>query len=543
MPSKRQLHSLPKDKSIKSSLKNDILTMWKANTIVFVSSFCVMVIELVAGRILAPYLGVSLYTWTTIIGVVLAGIALGNFVGGKIADRSHSPLILVAIFFVGGLFTIAIPQFTWTVGHAGWAKDMPIMLNFTLRTACVFLLPAFVLSMVSPLVIKLSLADLGRTGGVVGTIYAISTVGSILGTFTTGFVFIMLFGIRTLVWLVGGVLILTGIFSLFVWKMPNRWKFSFRNISIWLACLVLVLIYIPSRNPGADENRWNTVTYQKESNYYTINVRPLWNTENVKVLTLDHLIHSYVDPANPLYLEYDYLKIFVDIVKYVSQGNEAPKMLHLGGGGYSFPRYMEAVYPRSLNEVVEIDPLVTQVAQKEFGLSAKTRIITHNLDARLFLTDRTSAVKYDFVIGDVFNDASTPYHLTTLEFDRMVKATMQKNGVYLINTIDDFQQGKYLASLIRTLEQVFDHVYVWGASPDWENARFGTFVLAATDLNIDTAELAKFASSGGKKPSGYVYDEGKLENHVGALGPVLFTDDYAPTDNLLAPLAVMRSRE
>ncbi len=85
-----------------------IPALWKANTIAFISSFCVMVIELIAARILAPYIGVSLYTWTSIIGVILAGIALGNYIGGKIADRYPSPVILGAIFFVGSLATVAI---------------------------------------------------------------------------------------------------------------------------------------------------------------------------------------------------------------------------------------------------------------------------------------------------------------------------------------------------------------------------------------------------------------------------------------------------
>ncbi len=529
-----------------SPKKDNILMLWKANAIVFISSFCVMVIELIAGRILAPYIGVSLYTWTAIIGVILAGIALGNYVGGKIADKSHSPLILVAIFFAGGLLTIAIPHITWLVGNASWSKDMPIMLNFTLRTACIFFLPAFILSMVSPLVIKLTLADLGRTGGVVGTIYAISTVGSILGTFTTGFFFILLFGIRTLVWLVGVVLILTGILPLFAWKMPNRWKFSFRNVSIWIAILIVLLVFIFSSNPSKEEKSWRVrtfSTYYKESNYYTINVQTFPWEYNIEVLSLDHLVHSYVDPDNPLYIKYDYLKIFNDVVNYVSAGNEAPKVLHLGGGGYSFPRYLETVYPNSVNEVVEIDPAVTKVAQEKLGLNPETSIRTYNLDARLYLTQRESKEKYDFVIGDVFNDAVTPYHLTTLEFDRLVKSNMQKDGVYLINTIDDFLEGKYLPSLVRTLGQVFDHVYLLGKSENWEAARFSTFVIAATDLNIDPSEYSKFVTGNGKIASGYIYDEAKLEKYMAARKPILLTDDYAPTDILLAPLIRARAND
>ena len=167
--------------------------LWKANTIVFISSFCVMVIELIAARIMAPYIGVSLYTWTSIIGVILAGIALGNFVGGIIADKYPRPFVLVAIFLIGSLATIVVLPFVKVVAYAGWFNGLPLILSFMLKTACVFFLPAVILSMVSPLVIKITLPDIGKTGGVVGTIYAFSTVGAILGTFMTGYFFILWF--------------------------------------------------------------------------------------------------------------------------------------------------------------------------------------------------------------------------------------------------------------------------------------------------------------------------------------------------------------
>src|SRR4030042_899569 len=210
-----------------------ISVLWKANIIAFISSFCVMVIELVASRIMAPYIGVSLYTWTSIIGVILTGIALGNYIGGKIADKYPHPSVLVAIFFVGSLATIAILPFVKMVAYEDWFAGLPLMLNFVLRTACVFFLPAVILSMVSPLVIKLTLPDLGQTGGVVGTIYAFCTMGAILGTFMTGFFFILWFGTRMIVWLIAGILILTGIISWFSWKVPSRWKPSPANLAIW----------------------------------------------------------------------------------------------------------------------------------------------------------------------------------------------------------------------------------------------------------------------------------------------------------------------
>lgn len=509
-----------------------ISTLWKANAIVFVSSFCVMVIELIAARIMAPHIGVSLYTWTSIIGVILGGIALGNYLGGKIADRYPSPMVLTAIFFTGGLLTIAILPATQLVTSGDWFGDLPVMWNFILKTSFIFFLPAIILSMVSPMVIKLTLADLGQTGGIVGTIYACSTAGAILGTFMTGFYLILWFGTGMIVWLVAGVLISMGIITWFSWRIPGRWRLSLKNFIIWTVAIEVVLtsIFLFRLRESWQED------YTKESNYFTIQV---WDAGgNYKVLVLDHLIQGYVIPDYPTVLKYDYLKVFEEIVRYLTVENPAPRVLHLGGGTYSFPRYMETIYPESVNEVVEIDPAVTQVAHEQLGLPLGTSIKTYNQDARLFLIRRKTGDKYDIVIGDVFNDRSTPYHLTTLEFDKLVKANMEEDGIYLVNIIDDYQQGRYMPSFIHTLRQAFKYVYLFTTGEGWEETPIDTFVIAATDHRIDLVDYNKFITSAGSlKATGEPYDEIKLEEYLAERQPILLTDDHAPTDIMVAELA------
>ncbi len=518
-----------------------ISTLWKANAIAFISSFCVMVIELIASRILAPYIGVSLYTWTSIIGVILAGIALGNYLGGKLADKHPSPLVLAAIFFASSLLTIAILPAAKVFTSVDWFSNLPVMLNFTLKTSFIFFMPAIVLSLVSPMVIKLTLADVGQTGGVVGTIYACSTAGSILGTFMTGFFFILWFGTRMTVWLVAAVLIVVGIIAWFSWEVPNRWHFSLKNFIIWMVAIEVVLasVFLFHFRESWEESYGADITYfSRESNYYAIKVYQ--GGQNVKVLSLDHLIHSYTDPDDPTYLKYDYIKVFAEIVKYFSRENPAPRLLHLGGGGYTFPRYLEVIYPGSVNEVVEIDPAVTDVAHEELGLPLDTSIKTYNQDARLFLIQRKTGEKYNFVIGDVFNDRSTPYHLTTLEFDKLVKANMEEDGIYLINIIDNYQRGRYMPSFVHTLQQVFNHVYLFSTGESWDKLSLSvanTFVIAATDRSLDPPDYKNCVTDGGnRKASGNPRDEAKLEEYLTKRDPILLTDDYAPTDILVAPL-------
>lgn len=497
-----------------------------------------MVIELIAARILAPYIGVSLYTWTSIIGVILAGIALGNYLGGKIADRYPSPIVLAAIFFAGGLLTIAILPATRVVASAHLFGNLPVLLNFTLKTSFVFFLPAIVLSMVSPIVIKLTLADLGQTGGIVGTIYACSTAGSILGTFMTGFYFILWFGTRTTVWLAAAILLLTGIIAWFSWRVPGRWDISLKNFIIWMVAIegVLTSIFLFQFRESWQEIRNSSrEIYTRESNYFTIRV--LQGDVNVRILSLDRLIHSYTNPDDPTVLVYEYVKVFEEIARYITREDSAPRILHLGGGGYTFPRYMEAVYSESVNEVVEIDPVVTQVAHEELGLPLDTSIKTYNQDARFFLIQRKTEDKYDIVIGDVFNDRSTPYHLTTLEFGKLLKAHMAEDGIYLVNIIDNYKYGRYMPAFIYTLKQTFNYVYLFSSGENWEEARAGTFVIAATDYPIDLTDYRRFVTdNGSKKLLGVPHDEAKLEEYLADRDPILLTDDYAPTDILVAPL-------
>jgi predicted membrane-bound spermidine synthase len=434
---------------------------------------------------------------------------------------------LVAVLFAGAIATIGILPATHAVTTGNWFGSLPPMLNFTLKTFCVFFIPPLILSMASPLAIKLTLADIEHTGGVVGTIYAVSTMGAILGTFMTGFYFILWFGLSMIVWLVAGVLILTGIVAWFSWRVPDRWKISPPNLVLWT---IMIVVVIAAMLLFQFRDRWQE-NYTRESNYYSIIVRS--EDGNVQALSLDHLVNSFVIPDNPTYLGYSYLKVFADIVRYVNEDGHPITALHLGGGGYSFPRYLEAIYPGSLNEVVEIDPAVTEVAYDKLGLPRDTTIKTYNVDARQFLVQRTSGLKYDVVVGDVCNNYLTPYHLTTLEFDRLVKANVAQDGIYLLNIMDSYQHGHFLPSVIRTLKQTFNNVYLFGMYPNWDYSAPTTYVVVATDRYIDLADFTKFTTKDENELTNITpLDEDELDRYIIERGALLLTDDYAPTDIL-----------
>jgi predicted membrane-bound spermidine synthase len=186
--------------------------------VVFISSACTLILELVAGRVLAPYVGVSLLTWTSIIGVVLAGISIGNYLGGRIADKKGSPTTLSIILLASSLTTVGVLATTAVVAGFGALSQLTLMTRIVGLTFLIFFVPTLLMGMVTPVVIKLTLANLRTTGNTVGTIYAFSTAGSIVGTFLTGFFLIELMGVRAIVISVGVVLLLLAVASSRLWR-------------------------------------------------------------------------------------------------------------------------------------------------------------------------------------------------------------------------------------------------------------------------------------------------------------------------------------
>ena len=183
----------------------------RPNLIVFVSSACILVLELVAERIIAPHVGMSLYTWTSIIGVVLAGISLGNYLGGRLADRWASPRLLGGILVLGGLASLGILVADGLDVLA--AVEWPFIARILVLIASLFLLPAAILGTVSPIVAKLAMRDLDRAGRTVVRIYAAGSAGSIVGALATGFLLVPWFDTHVIVGGVGGLLMLLGLFS------------------------------------------------------------------------------------------------------------------------------------------------------------------------------------------------------------------------------------------------------------------------------------------------------------------------------------------
>ncbi len=494
----------------------------KAVLVVFIASFCTMVIELVAGRIMAPYVGVSLYTWTSIIGVVLAGISIGAFMGGMLADRYPTPKTLGWLLFFSGLAALSISPLTGVAAQL--QLQTTLMLRILAVTALIFFVPSCLLGMISPVVVRLSLDRLERSGNVVGKIYAFSTLGSILGTFATGFFLISWMGTRNILLLMALILIVSSPFfgGAFLKRRVLMALFPVLFVSLWA-------IHGTAFTKHRDENSY----YFKETDYFTIEIKKVEkNGKKLEAVILDNLIHSFVDLQDPLHLQYGYEQTYADLVAWKMKSNPKFRALIIGGGGYTFPRYLEAKYPQAQIDVVEIDPQLTELAYQHLGLSRSSRIRTINGDARWSLMNFPEKGVYDFIFGDAFNDLTIPYHLTTKEFSALIFSVLKPDGVLIANVIDDFSKGLFMPSYVRTLEEVFGKGKIaLVADSSFENMGISTMIVAASPADYPWKEVEK--TSGG---TCFVIPPQEVEKKLQGRFALVLTDDKAPVDNLTAPV-------
>ncbi len=507
--------------------------LWVSYFIVFVASACTLVLEIVAGRILAPFIGVSLYTWTSIIGVVLAGISLGNYLGGVAADRIGSRRTLGILLLAGGLASLVVLPLATADLTTIFPREYPLMLRIVLLTTLLFFPPSLVLGMISPVVIKLALTDLKHTGNVVGKIYAFSTLGSIVGTFATGFVLIAYFGTR---WIVFGVGITLIVMAIIFGDFFRARKGNLAAGAVAAALLAALLFQINTRNALSSG-------CYKETNYYCIKVTDhiVSGDRLVKTLVLDHLIHSYNSIEEPTFLVYGYIKVYAEMVEYVAANKPDYSAFFVGGGAYTLPRHMEVRHPRALIEVTEIDPGVTDTNFERMGLDPDTRIITYNTDAREIVKQKQGRQKFDLVFGDAFNDLQIPYHLTTREFAQMIRELLHDDGMYLALVIDKLRGGQFIPSYVRTVQSVFPYVYILADGTPWNSPFANTYVVAASATPIDFERLKGLPGQGtGGRSIVQVMPADQMAEWQQNTPSVLLTDDYAPADNLVAPLFVER---
>jgi spermidine synthase len=511
---------------------------------VFFSSACIMILELVAGRLVARHLGSSLYTWTSIIGVVLAGITIGNYIGGRIADRFNPPKALAVIFGISSAACVMTVVLNNLVPNLAWFWQFGLPFRTFSHVALVFLIPSTLLGMISPLVAKMALDRGLPVGRTVGDVYAWSAAGSIAGTFLAGFYLIGTMGTIAIIWAISACLLLLAILY---WK--RLWP-----LYIW-AAIFIVLVTLGTSTAGWAKNIGSffelrqpanpEIIYEDESQYGYIAVKQLSKIPDKRLFIEDIDHHSMIIMGDIENLQFDYFKLYAAATHQASRGKKSFATLTFGGGGCAFPRYIEKVWPGSHVDVVEIDPAVTQAAIQAFGLPENTSINIYTMDARNYVDDFLKkndsgipVLKYDFVYGDAFNGSVVPFQLVTKEFNDKVARILNDDGVYIINLIDIYDSGLFLGATVNTLEKTFSNVYVLAKRT--LPACSSNFVIVASkhEVNFDTIDKETSV----KDMDLWILNKYEIDVLRTKSHGTILSDDYAPVDEFLAPVAIEQAR-
>ena len=441
-----------------------------AAVLTFLAAACVLVIEIAAGRLLAPYVGVSLTTYTGIIGAILAGIAVGAWIGGRAADAVGPRALLGPSFVLGGLAAIASVPIVGAVGEAGLGDGFAAII--TLATVA-FVAPAAILSAVAPMLVRATLTDIETSGSTVGRLSAIGTVGAISGTFLTGFVLLGLVPTSVLIVAVGGLLVVVGLALTVALR-----RGGLPGVGV-LALAALVMGGLALAGPSPCDT---------ESRYYCIAVDVDQVDPDGRILVLDRLTHAHVDLADPTHLQFGYVKRFADAAgPYLDALGKPPDVLHLGGGGFTFPRYLEATRPGAQQTVLELDPRVLQVAREQLGFAPTDAIDVILGDARRSIEALPSDA-FDLVVGDAFGGLAVPWHLTTTEFLDEVQRVLRPGGMYVMNLIDYPPLG-FVRAEAATAAQLFEHVAVISSDSTLAGETGGNVVLVASADPLDVAAV------------------------------------------------------
>ncbi len=503
---------------MKSYNYEQLRLVWYSATI-FLSSAILLVLEITAGRLLAPYVGVTIYSWTSIIGVILAGLSLGNWLGGLWADKGASDQTTGIVLALAGVFSIASLLVLTIVAPILQHSGLDLISSSFFYVLSMFFIPAVLLGIPTPLLTTLALQYDKRAGHVIGRMHALAALGSIVGTFITGFVLIQYMGSQ--------MVVTSAAILLFILAIP----FFYRSSKLALS---IVIILVASTSMITYSRNGFTNPCDHESSYFCLRVVDSSNevpSGSANALILDHLMHGINHLSEPRMLVSPYVHLMDELVlNHFGGERKGLRYFFAGGGSYTQPRAVKAYDPKAEVTVAELDPVVTEVVKKQMSVPTDDMRIVHG-DARVTL-NRLSDERFDVIVTDAFHDIAIPYHLVTKEYLSLVREHLAPGGLYTTNIVDAWPDPKMVKSMYKTLRSEFPFVHIWVEGiPD--SAQRMTFVISASDKEIQSRQI--YAQRGFRRS----WD--KIDEIVVNIGtdmkeiPVL-TDDYVPVERLIASL-------
>src|SRR6195256_616594 len=415
----------------------------------------VMALEIVGSRLLAPVFGNSLFVWGALIGLILAAMSSGYAFGGWVSDRSPGAQVLASLLLFSGAWTFLIAWFGQPVlFRVATAIEDP---RWGPCVAAALLLgpPAFGLSGVLPAMLRLAVLDLEYLGRHTGRMIALSTMGSLVGTWGPAFFFLSWIGSQALIAWLGAIQAGLGLW----WLIKGT----------TVRPLVIGMFFLGVGGLGA--GAWfpiqmlKTPVYQEDSPYQQVRIR---DDDLFRYLVLDRTFHAVMWKADPIALFLPYSQLMVSSLALVP---EPKRGLILGHGGGSLAKWLAHRWPELELDVVEFDPAVVRMAEEYFFYQPPPQHHVHVRDARVFLN--STEWTYDFIWVDAFARHMIPFHLTTLEFFEELRAHLAPNGVLAVNLASSGEGGDLLRAnaVVQTMRRSFPNIESFAVKGPWKSSQ------------------------------------------------------------------------
>jgi spermidine synthase len=487
---------------------------------VLVSGIASMGLEILAGRMIAPEFGSSIYTWGSIIGVFLAALSLGYARGGRRAARVASRSTLVTLLLWTTVYVAALLFAGDFLIRQSGALPIPARYSSLVPVTILFGPPTYLLGFISPYAAELSATE--STGAASGRVYALGTVGSIVGAFGTTYLLIPTLSIEA-IGLVFGVLLLATAIRL-AW--PERTTREALRILLVVAILIGAVLAPPFGVALSGET-----VHETQTAYQDLRVA---DQNGVRTLYLDGVSHSAMDLDDPDRHVFTYTRYFHLPFLYTE---DIDRVLFVGGGGFTGPKIFAATYDMQV-DVVEIDPAVVSAAREYFGLETGPDLSVYTADGRAFL--RETDTEYDLIVLDAYRRDTVPFHLTTTEFFELAADRLDRNGVLLANVISapSGPGGAFFRAEYKTMARTFPTVDAYRTAPPGAVQNI-ELVATKQETPLSTAQLRERAA---ERPIGYELGDAidrRIASVPTAEAPIL-RDDDAPVDALLDPMLGQR---
>lgn len=497
--------------------KNSIRISGVLEFTVFVCGALVMVYEIIGSRIVSPFLGTSTYVWTSLIGVILGALSLGYWLGGKVADRRPDIKILAFVIFLAGGIVSATILFKDVVLALIAEGRVGLEIKSVAAALLLFAPASVALGFVTPYAVRLKMQSIADSGKTVGRLYALSTVGSIVGTFAAGFFLIPFVGsVRTLYLIAGSLLLLSVLLA----------PFSFTRFSFII--LTLFVFAIGGSEFSIYFMRQASALHDIDTEYSRVQVFQTTDPKNGRTLQAMATDPYFVQSA--MYLDGDDLAFqynkFYHLIRYYKSDHR--NTLMIGGAGYTFPRDYLRSYPDARIEVVEIDPKMTEIAREFFRLQDDPRLKIVHQDGRVFL-NQAEARQYDAVLMDAFGSLfSVPYHLTTREAVEQISRVLKDDGIVIFNLGSAIRgpASRFLQAEYRTYQEVFPEVLVFKVNLDYTDEQLQNLIIVACKSGC---------------PAGAEPNDPEISRLLAHRYTVEFLPDLAPLTDDLAPVEYYNS--